>query len=128
MVKRTAGQSEIIHVESQPRMIEPRGKETLAQAALRVLRHDIIHGTRAPEERLRIEKLKMIYAIGPTPLREALQMLVAEGLVLTEGNRGFTVAPLDYDEFLDLNIARTAIERAALGGLDSHFLRQLGRQ
>ena len=87
---------------------------TLAQAAFRALRSDIIRGVRPPAERLRIEKLKTIYDIGPTPLREALQMLVAEELVLTEGNRGFTVAPLDFDEFADLNVARTAIELAAL--------------
>lgn len=61
-----------------------------------------------------MEKLKSIYNIGPTPLREALQMLVADGLVQAEGNRGFTVAPLEFREFEDLNIARTAVEVAAL--------------
>lgn len=98
----------------QPGSMKPEAGETLAQAAYRVLRVDIIRGAREPKERLRIEKLRNIYDIGPTPLREALQMLVAEELVLTEGNRGFTVAPLDFHEFKDLNIARTAIELAAL--------------
>ena len=88
--------------------------ETLTQAAHRAIRVDIIRGVRAPGERLRIEKLKQIYDIGPTPIREALQKLSAERLVLTEGNRGFTVAPLDIGEFRDLNIARTEVELAAL--------------
>lgn len=88
--------------------------ETLVEAAYRQLRNDIIAGIRAPNERLRIEKLKAIYGIGPTPLREALQKLAQDGLVLTEGNRGFTVAPLDSEEFEDLNLARTAIEKEAL--------------
>ena len=88
--------------------------ETLAQAAYRALREDIIRGTRPPRERLRIEKLKALYHVGPTPLREALQMLAAEQLVTATGNRGFTVAPLDLDNFEDLNIARTAIEMTAL--------------
>jgi len=88
--------------------------ETAAQAAYRALRVDIIRGERHPGEKLRIEKLKAIYNIGPSPLREALQMLVADDLVRTEGNRGFTVAELDFQEFEDLNIARTAIELAAL--------------
>jgi DNA-binding GntR family transcriptional regulator len=88
--------------------------ETLAQAAYRALRRDIIGGIRAAGERLRIEKLKGIYGVGPTPLREALQKLSQDGLVLTEGNRGFTVAPLDPAEFTDLNLARTAIEKEAL--------------
>ncbi len=88
--------------------------ETLVEAAYRRLRHDIIAGIRRPGERLRIERLKGIYGIGPTPLREALQKLGQDGLVVTEGNRGFTVAPLDPEEFEDLNLARTAIEKEAL--------------
>jgi DNA-binding GntR family transcriptional regulator len=90
------------------------GSETLVDAAYDRLRRDIVDGTRAPEERLRIEKLKSIYGIGPTPLREALQKLAQDGFVLTEGNRGFTVASLDPAEFADLNLARTAIEKEAL--------------
>lgn len=88
--------------------------ETLVDAAFRGLRGDIIDGTRTPGERLRLEKLKGIYGIGPTPLREALQKLAQEGLVVSEGNRGFTVAPLDPAEFSDLNTARTVVEREAL--------------
>ncbi len=90
------------------------GGETLVDFAYRRLRHDIITGARPPGERLRIEMLKARYGIGPTPLREALQKLGQDGLVLTEGNRGFTVAPLDPAEFEDLNLARTALEKEAL--------------
>ena len=91
----------------------PEG-ETLVDAAYRRLRHDIIDGTRTAGERLRIEKLKRLYRIGPTPLREALQKLAQDGLVVTEGNRGFAVAPVDPAEFEDLNLARTVVEREAL--------------
>ena len=88
--------------------------ETLAETAFARLRHDIIAGVRPPGERLRIAKLKALYGIGPTPLREALQKLSRDGLVIAEGNRGFTVAPLDPAEFADLNLARTVIEKEAL--------------
>ncbi|WP_226576138.1 GntR family transcriptional regulator [Acuticoccus sediminis] len=88
--------------------------ETLADFAYRAIRSDIISGVRPPGERLQIEKLKKIYEIGPTPIREALQKLSVEQLVFGEGNRGFTVAPLDPAEFHDLNIARTEVEMAAL--------------
>ncbi len=91
-----------------------RDGETLAEAAYEALRTDIISGARPARERLRIERLKNLYNVGPTPLREALQRLCADGLVLASGNRGFAVAPLDPDEFADLNIARTAIEMEAL--------------
>lgn len=93
---------------------EPATGESLAQAAYRRLRQDIITGHRPPGERLRIAKLKTIYAIGPTPLREALQKLGQDGLVLALDNRGFAVADLDPAEFADLNTARTAIETQAI--------------
>lgn len=86
----------------------------MAEAAYRTLRADIIAGHRPPGERLRIERLRGHYGIGPTPLREALQRLCAERLVKTEGNRGFTVTPLDPEAFIDLNIARIVVETAAL--------------
>ena len=88
--------------------------ESMAQRAYRIIRADIISGARPPGERLRIEMLKTIYDIGPTPLREALQKLSTEGLVLALQKRGFMVSPLDLDEFSDLNIARIEIEKVAL--------------
>lgn len=97
-----------------PTGILPETGETLTGAAYRAIRRDIIRGVRAPGERLRIEKLRRLYAVGPTPIREALQKLSTEQLVLSEGNRGFTVAPLDFREFMDINIARTDVELAAL--------------
>ncbi len=100
--------------ENENAVLRAEDGETLAQAAYRALRIDIIRGVRPPGERLRIERLKGIYSIGPTPLREALQKLSADGLVITEGNRGFAVAQLDAKEFEDLNIARTALEKEAL--------------
>lgn len=93
---------------------EIRSGETLTEAAWRRLRHDIIAGIRRPGERLGVERLREVYGIGPTPLREALQRLRAEGLVEAEGNRGFRVAALDLEEFADINIARIAVEREAL--------------
>ena len=106
-------------IAASPPSIEVTGVQlvsggTLAQAAYRALRADILSGTRPPGERLRIEKLKSLYEVGPTPLREALQMLATDQLVIAEDNRGFTVAPLEPAEFADLNIARTAIELSAL--------------
>ena len=87
---------------------------TLTECANEALRRDIISGVHRPGEKLRIEHLKKYYSIGPTPLREALQRLAADGLVIAIGNRGFTVAPLDAEELRDLNIARTALEIQAV--------------
>jgi DNA-binding GntR family transcriptional regulator len=102
-----------LQVQTATPLIQVAG-DTLTEAAYQALRRDIIHGARVPGERLRIVRLTEIYGIGPTPLREALQRLSADGLVIANGNRGFTVISLDVAEFNDLNIARTALEREAL--------------
>lgn len=88
--------------------------QTRADAAYLRLRDDIIAGVREGGEWLRIERLSKAYSSGPTPLREALQRLRADGLVNFHGNRGFSVAPLDVTEFEDLNVARTVVELEAL--------------
>lgn len=95
-------------------LIALEGGSTLTEAAYRALKSDIVKARRAPGERLRIERLRRLYGVGPTPLREALQRLAADGFVLTEDRRGFRVAPLDPAEFIDLNVARTALETRAL--------------
>ncbi|MGS4946832.1 GntR family transcriptional regulator [Meridianimarinicoccus sp. RP-17] len=101
-------------MESFPPPSEPQMVLTLAETAWQQLRRDIIAGVRKPRERLRIERLREAYGIGPSPLREALQRLAAEGLVMAEGNRGFTVTPLDPREFADVTVARIAVEREAI--------------
>lgn len=88
--------------------------QTLAELAYRSLKRDIIAGVRPGGERMRLEKLRNIYGIGPTPLREALQRLSADGLVIAEGRRGFRVAPLNAADFMDLNLARIEVELPAL--------------
>ncbi|WP_299359668.1 FCD domain-containing protein [uncultured Paracoccus sp.] len=91
-----------------------RSEPSLVEQAHTLLRRDIVSGERAPGEKLRIERLRAIYGIGPSPLREALQRLAADQLVILNSNRGFQVAPLDPEEFRDLNRARIALETAAL--------------
>nr|WP_309504432.1 FCD domain-containing protein [uncultured Roseovarius sp.] len=86
----------------------------MTEAAYAALRRDILSGVRCPKEKLGIARLKRIYQIGPTPLREALQRLASDGLVIATGNYGFTVAALYPEEFQDLNIARTILEKEAI--------------
>jgi len=108
----------LINAAQFPQVSDPRDAFedglTLADEAYRAIKSDIVRGIRAPGERLRIERLRAIYNIGPTPLREALQRLSADRLVVAEGNRGFAVAAFDPDEFNDLNTARIAVEKEAL--------------
>lgn len=94
--------------------LQPGPGETLTEAAYAALRAEVISGALQPEARLRIDWLSRRYGIGPTPLREALQRLCADGMVVAEGHRGFAVAPLSLAEFEDLTVARVALEEQAL--------------
>ena len=84
------------------------------EAVYDALKKDIISGVRKPGEFLRIDRMSRSYGVGPTPMRETLQRLTAEAMVIARGGRGFQVAPLTVQEFEDLNTARTVIELAAL--------------
>ena len=71
---------------------------TRASAVYERLRDDITRGLLAPGGKLRMEAMVQRYGVGATPLREALSRLSAEGLVLRSEQRGFSVAPLQWDE------------------------------
>ena len=55
------------------------------------IRDDIIHGQLAPGSKLKIDLLREHYDVGATPLREALSLLTADGLVERLDQRGFRV-------------------------------------
>ncbi len=87
--------------------------DTLAERAAEVLQRDILAGALAPGARLPVHDLAARYAIGVTPLREALARLVALGLVAA-GQRGFRVAAVSRDDLADITRARQAVEAAGL--------------
>lgn len=90
---------------------EPR---TLVETAYRRLRRDIIEGVRRPGEKLRVEHLKDIYDVGAGTLREALQLLITDALVVAQGQRGFRVAPISLVDFEDITRTRVLLETEAL--------------
>lgn len=93
---------------------EAEAPRTLAEAAYRQLRTDILWGQLRPGSPLRSDELRARYAIGVSPLREALSRLAAERLVTAVGQRGFRVAPLRADDVRDTMETRVIIETAAL--------------
>jgi GntR family carbon starvation induced transcriptional regulator len=78
------------------------------------LRDDIIRGTLAPSEKLRIDFLRKTYGYGASALREALSRLVADGLVECAPQRGYWVSPISREELRDITTARRCIEVEAL--------------
>jgi DNA-binding GntR family transcriptional regulator len=78
------------------------------------LRIDILHCRLRPRARLIFRDLKEIYGTGVGPIREALMRLAADGLVVFEDHKGFTVAPVSREELEDIAITRCELEGFAL--------------
>lgn len=78
------------------------------------LKNNIIVGLHRPGEKLRVEHLKLDYGVSGGTLREALTMLIAEGLVVAEGQRGFRVKPVSAGDLIDLNRIRILLEKDAI--------------
>jgi len=87
---------------------------TLVENAYLALRQDIIEGKHAPGTRLRVEHLKDDYGVGAGTLREALSLLVSDALVISEGQRGFWVAPISHADIEDITRTRLLLETEAL--------------
>ena len=89
-------------------------KQTLASSAYDRLRQAIIAGALAPGERLRIRTLCDQFAMGLSPVREALSRLSSEGLVTQQDHRGFAVTPLSMEGLDGLLRARLWLNEIGL--------------
>lgn len=85
------------------------GTTTIATAVYERMRADIMAGLLKPREKLRIELLKNRYQGGASPIREALNRLAAERLVIQHEQRGFSVAPVSLEDFMELTRTRIMI-------------------
>ncbi len=75
---------------------------TKQEFVYRTLREAILRCDLAPGERLVIDDLARRLQVSIIPVREALQLLQAESLVVTVPHVGATVAPLSRDSVLDV--------------------------
>lgn len=78
------------------------------------LRLDIINGRLPPGSKLHLEELREELGVSLSPLRESLTRLVAEGLVTSQDQRGFAVAPVSRENLLEVIDLRTILETKAL--------------
>jgi GntR family transcriptional regulator, carbon starvation induced regulator len=92
----------------------------LSEIAFRTLRQKILRGEIVPGEKLRIEVLQREHSLSSSPLREALNRLVAEGLVTSDDHRGFRAAPMSVADLNDITSYRLVIEPAALAQSVTH--------
>ncbi|SNB77748.1 DNA-binding transcriptional regulator, GntR family [Arboricoccus pini] len=87
---------------------------TGAQDVQRKLAADILFGRLRPGAKLKLAEIGPLYAIGMSPLREALAGLAGQGLVMQEGQRGFRVADVSLADLMDVIAMRTRLEVMAL--------------
>lgn len=90
------------------------GREDGGETTYRRLRADIVLGRLAPGRKLGLDGLRQVYDVGVGTLREVLTRLASEGLVLAEGQRGFTVAPVSAEDFQEIADLRLLLERHAI--------------
>jgi DNA-binding GntR family transcriptional regulator len=78
------------------------------------LRSAILHGELAPGDELSQVRLAKQLGVSRTPLREALRMLLSEGLVEGEPNRQLRVAGFSIGDMEELYVERVTLEAVAL--------------
>ena len=96
------GSSDVIHAPS------------LVESATRRLRDEILSGQLQPGERLVEEQIRHRFAISRAPLREALRLLVQQGLVEHLPRRGARVMEWSSIDIAQLFEIRAVLERHAI--------------
>ncbi|KQZ48769.1 GntR family transcriptional regulator [Rhizobium sp. Root149] len=105
-------------------MLQKANPDSVAESGYKRIRTDIIFGRLAPAQKLKLESLKEIYGTSVSTLREILNRLTSEGLVLAEGQKGFEVAPISEADLREIAALRLLLETHALeqsfehGGVD----------
>lgn len=84
------------------------------QHAYEQLRAAIVENRYAPGQRLIEQRVAAEYGLSRTPVREALRMLEAEGMVVSERHRGAMVRPLSATEVVDFYGLRIRLESYAV--------------
>lgn len=91
-------------------------RKAITDRVYAILRGQIIELVRAPGQRLQIEAVSQDLDVSQTPVREALNRLTTEGLVIQEPYRGFRVSDLlDAGELDELLATRAILEVEAAG-------------
>lgn len=85
-----------------------------ARIAARI-RDAILSGEYAPGARVRQEDLADLHGASRLPVRDALRMLEAEGLVTVKANAGAWVSTLTLADFEELYLVRERVEPLLLG-------------
>jgi DNA-binding GntR family transcriptional regulator len=102
------------HAPEAVTAVEAVPGSTLATTICDRVRADILGGRHEPGAKLRLEDLRAEFGVSWSPLREALSRLVAEGLIQTEGQRGYRIAPVSKAALAEVLRLRLMLESMAL--------------
>jgi DNA-binding GntR family transcriptional regulator len=89
-------------------------RKSLTTTAYERLRRDVLSCELRPGQRLNINELCQTTGFNLSAIREAVSKLTADGLVVADEKRGFSVAPISVPELRDLTRVRAEIENLCL--------------
>lgn len=93
---------------------DTRQTESVGEKTYQRIRADIVCGALPPGERLTLERMRDAYEASVGTLRENLNRLSSEGLVVAEGSRGFQVTPISAANLREVAAMRCLLESHAL--------------
>lgn len=99
--------------QAPERRLEPLVQQSTASIIADRVREAIADGDLPPGTQLGEADLARQLGVSRGPLREGLQRLTQEGLLLSIRNRGLFVVEMTPDRVRDMYVARQAVERAA---------------
>src|SRR3982751_1496960 len=96
---------------SEKLVLEPVATTTLKERIVQVLRDAILAGKLKPGERLNESRLARELSMSRVPVREALQRLEEQGLVVNIQRKGMFVVSLTEAEVQKINSLRLVLEK-----------------
>ena len=86
----------------------------VGETTYRRIRADIVFGRLRPAQKLTLDRMQEAYDTSVSTLREILNRMSAEGLVVAEGARGFHVVPISASNLRQVASMRVLLEGHAL--------------
>ena len=87
--------------------------KTKKDLMVKMLREAILGGELQPGERLLQEDLAERFQVSPTPVREAIQQLIAEGILSHSPYKGVQVAEVELQDVQEVYLIRSMLEYLA---------------
>jgi DNA-binding GntR family transcriptional regulator len=87
--------------------------KTKTELALEAIREAIMQGRMRPGARLTLAELSTVLGMSITPIREAIRVLEADGLVSYEAHKGIWVTDLTDEQSSELTLLRARLEGLA---------------